>query len=138
MRSSHRRCSTKKGFLKNFAKFTGKQASGVWAAALLKSDSNTGIFLWIFRIFYRTPMDNCLCTLHKQLLFLRNWDGFTQLKLIATIVEECKIFSTEHNNRFSSSLWYTNQLASKCSFWYECDTLLASVRLLELLECKKC
>ena len=45
LRSSHRRCSTKKGFLKNLAKFTGKQASGLRAATLLKRNSNAGVFL---------------------------------------------------------------------------------------------
>ena len=35
----------KKRFSENFAKFTGKQASGLRAAALLKSESNTGVFL---------------------------------------------------------------------------------------------
>ena len=37
LRSSHRRCSTKKGFFKNFAKITGKQASGLRASALVFS-----------------------------------------------------------------------------------------------------
>ena len=39
-----------------------------------------------------------------------------QLKLIAIIDEEWKIFPTEHNNRLSSSLWYTNQQVFKYSF----------------------
>ena len=52
-RSSHRRCSTRTGALKNFANFTGKHRC--WSlfliklqarpAALLKRDSNTGVFL---------------------------------------------------------------------------------------------
>ena len=53
-------CSVKKGFLKNFAKFTRKHLC--WSlfliklqafkpVYLLKKDSNTGAFLWKLRIF---------------------------------------------------------------------------------------
>ena len=51
-RSSHQRCSMKKGVLKNFAKFTGKhlcQSLFINKVAVprpfLKSDSCTGVFL---------------------------------------------------------------------------------------------
>ena len=44
---------------------------------------------------YRTPSGAFFCTLHRQLLFPRNWDILTQLKLIATIDEKWKIFKTE-------------------------------------------
>ena len=48
-RSSHWRCSVKKGVLKNFENFTGKHLS--WSlflrsVTLLIRDSNTGVFLW--------------------------------------------------------------------------------------------
>ena len=53
-RSSHKRCSVRKGVLRNFAKFTGKylcqslffnQVSVLWSATSLKRDSGTGDFL---------------------------------------------------------------------------------------------
>ena len=59
-RSSHRRCSVRKGVLRNFAKFTGKnlclrlffnKITGLRAATLLKRDSGTGVFLCILRNF---------------------------------------------------------------------------------------
>ena len=58
-RSSYRRCSVKKGALKNFANFTEKQICWslfliklqAWkTVALLKRDSNIGLFLWILQI----------------------------------------------------------------------------------------
>ena len=80
-RSSHRSCSVKKGVLKNLTNFTEKQ---MWwslfsikfqtfsPATLLKIDSDTGVFLWIMRIFWeylfsRTSVNDyfsrsgCLC-----------------------------------------------------------------------------
>ena len=66
-RSSHQRCSIKRGVLKNFAAFTGTpvpllfliklQALRLQAVRLqlyLKRDSGTGVFLWIFKIFKNT------------------------------------------------------------------------------------
>ena len=53
-RSSHRRCSLKKGVLENFAKLTGKhrcqslffnKVAGLRPATLLKRNSGTGVFL---------------------------------------------------------------------------------------------
>ena len=50
----------KKGILRNFAKFTGKQlcqslffnkVAGLRPTTLLKRDSGTGVFLWILRNF---------------------------------------------------------------------------------------
>ena len=55
-RSSHRRCSIKKGFLKHCVIFTGKQLcrglflielQAIRPVTLLNRDSNTDIFLWI-------------------------------------------------------------------------------------------
>ena len=53
-RSSHQRCSVRKGILRNFAKFTGKhlcqslflnKVVGLRPTTLLKRDSGTGVFL---------------------------------------------------------------------------------------------
>ena len=61
--SSHRRCFIKKDVLKNFAKFTGKhlhwslfmiKPQGSGPVTLLKTDSNTGAFLWICEVFKNT------------------------------------------------------------------------------------
>ena len=57
LRSSHRRCSTKKkGFLKNFARFAGKQVSGLRAATLLKKRLQHWCFLVNFANFFRIPI----------------------------------------------------------------------------------
>ena len=56
LRSNHRRCSTKKRFLKNFAQFTGKQASGLRAATLLKKPLQYSCFLVNFANFSRIPI----------------------------------------------------------------------------------
>ena len=57
-RSSHRRCSSKKGVLKNIANFTGKhprqslffnKAAGLSLQLYQKRNSDTGVFLWILR-----------------------------------------------------------------------------------------
>ena len=70
-RSSHRRCSVRKGVLKNFAKFTGKylcqglsfnKAAGLRPATLLKKRLRHRCFFpWILRkfwehLFYRTSL----------------------------------------------------------------------------------
>ena len=59
-RSSHGRCSIRKGVLRNFAKFTGKN--------LCQSQivSGIGVFVIIVlkflrRSFYRTPLGDCFC-----------------------------------------------------------------------------
>ena len=74
-RGSQRRCSVKKGALKNFAKFTGKQLrqslflnkiAGLRPATLLKKRLWHRCFLVNFakfqrNLFYRTPPDDCFC-----------------------------------------------------------------------------
>ena len=65
-RSSHRRCSVRKGVLtRNFGKFTGKhlcqsllfnKVAGVKPATLIKRDSDTGFFSVNFAKFLRTPI----------------------------------------------------------------------------------
>ena len=58
-RSSHRRCSVKKGFLKNFADFTAKpyvgapfnKAAALRPTPLVKRGSNAGFFLRNLRKF---------------------------------------------------------------------------------------
>ena len=61
LRSSHRRCSVKKGVLRNFANFTGKHLQ---ANNFFKRDSNTGVFLWNLQnfwehLFWRTFANDC-------------------------------------------------------------------------------
>ena len=71
------------GILKNFVNFTGKhlcltffviKLQAVTPATLLKTDSNTGIFLWYLRtfkehIFYRTPPVAASKDIEQQHLF---------------------------------------------------------------------
>ena len=70
-RSSHRRCSVKKGVLKNLRNFTGKHL--YWSlfliklqtfrpATLLRRDSNTGFFLWNLQSFYEHLFEEHLRT----------------------------------------------------------------------------
>ena len=59
-RSSHQRCSIRKGILRNFAKFTGKH---LYQSLFF----GTKVFLWIFRnflehLFYRTRLGDCFWT----------------------------------------------------------------------------
>ena len=74
-RSSHLRCSVRKGFPRNFAKFTGKhlcqslffnKVAGLRPATLLKKRIDTGLFLRILQnfqvqLFYRKPLGDCFC-----------------------------------------------------------------------------
>ena len=64
LRSSHRRCSVKKGVLRNFAKFTGKhlcqrlffnKVAGLRPATLLKKSLWHRCFPVNFAKFLRTP-----------------------------------------------------------------------------------
>ena len=78
-RSSHQSCSIEKSVLKNFAIFTGKHLR--WSLLLIdfrasrpatffKSDSNTGIFLWILQnfLFWWKSANNCFCSSYFLLL----------------------------------------------------------------------
>ena len=64
LRSSHRRCSVRKGVLRNFAKFTGKH--------LCQSlfFNKTPFFTSLF--FYRTPLGGCFCCFPRVFIFQRN------------------------------------------------------------------
>ena len=63
-RSSHRRCSVKKGALKNFPKLTGKdlcqslffnKVAGLWPVTLLRKETLAQAFLCEFCEVLRTP-----------------------------------------------------------------------------------
>ena len=82
-RSSHRRCSMKKGVLVNFpTKFTGNHLcqslffNKVDLQLYYKRDSGIRAFLWILQnfqehFFYRTPLDGCFqCFCKRKLLSL--------------------------------------------------------------------
>ena len=69
-RSSHQRCSIKKGVLKNFAKFTGKQlcqglffnkvaACNVFKKRLWHRYFPVNFAKFLEYLFYRTPLDDC-------------------------------------------------------------------------------
>ena len=65
-RSSHRRCSVRKGVLRKFAKFTGKhlckiQRKALNPATLLKKRLWHRCFPVNFAKFYRTLPDDCFC-----------------------------------------------------------------------------
>ena len=77
-RSRHRRCSVKRGVLKNFANFTGKHLC--WSlflimlqsfnpATFLKRDSNTGVLLWSLGNFQNVYFEERLGTIASVSLF---------------------------------------------------------------------
>ena len=75
-RSSHQRCSTKKGVLKNLTKFTGKylrqscffnEVFGLWSVTLLKKKLRHKFFPVSFTdflgtTFYWAPPSDCFCS----------------------------------------------------------------------------
>ena len=68
-RSSHRRCSLRKGILRNVEKLTGKHLC-LRPATLLKKRLWCRCFLVNFAkflrtLFYRTPLGDCFCTEKK-------------------------------------------------------------------------
>ena len=70
-RSSHQRCSVRKGVLRNFANFTGKHLCQSLYFNKIR-ESGTGVFLWILRnfwqhLFYRTSLGDCF------LLIVMKW-----------------------------------------------------------------
>ena len=80
LRSSHHRCSMKKGVLRNFTKFTRKhlyqslffnKVAGLTLATLSKKETLAKVFSCGFckicknRFFYRTPLDACFCVLWR-------------------------------------------------------------------------
>ena len=87
-RSSHRRCSVKKGVFKNFAKFTGKkqcQSLSFNEVTGLRPSLKEGLWHRCFPVnllkvlrqwhrsfpgrksFYRTPLGDCFCKVRKAL-----------------------------------------------------------------------
>ena len=81
-RSSHRRCSVRKGVLTIFAKFTGKHLCQN-LFFLKKRDSSTGAFLWIFMKFLRTPF---LHNTSTRLLPTRAWHNKNVKLLLILLV----------------------------------------------------
>ena len=74
-RSSHQRCSVRKGVVGNFGKFTEQhlcqsllfnKVAGLNLQLYWKRDPGTGIFRWILRnflehLFCKTPPGHCFC-----------------------------------------------------------------------------
>ena len=81
-RSSLRRCSIRKGGLRNFAKFTGKHLR---QSHCFKKDSGPGVFLWILEnfsdhIFYRTRHSDCFSILYCGWLYMVGIDNASSQK----------------------------------------------------------
>ena len=76
VRNSHQRCSVKKKLLLQIPQYsifiyTGKhlcwslfsrKLHAWWHATLLKKDSNTGVFLWIWQKFLTVPISKNICS----------------------------------------------------------------------------
>ena len=95
-RSSHLRCSVKKGVLRNFAKFAGKhlwqrfffnKVAGQACNFIKKRAPGACAFLWILRnfsehLFYRTRPDDCFCYFHiKQSILLIIYITHTRMQM---------------------------------------------------------
>ena len=89
-RSTHRKCSVRKGAFINFAKFTVKHLcqslffNKVAGFSLQKRDSGTGVFLWVLRnfckrFFYRAPYGDCF--------FIKIWQITCYLKGLRTLLK---------------------------------------------------
>ena len=104
-RSHHRRCSIKKGVLKNLAKLTREhlcqslffnKVADLRTATLFKKSPDTAVFLWILRnfqehIFYRTPLAGCFSKFAKY-----------HYKKLKELLNESKRKSFNEENIFSA------------------------------------
>ena len=100
-RSSHGRCSVRKGILRNFAKFTRKllcqglffnKVAGWNLQPYQKRDSGTGVFLWILRNFANT-----FFTEQLRWLLLTFFTGY--LLMIAFVHQAATLNSNGNNNK---------------------------------------
>ena len=112
-RSTHRRCSVRKGVLRNFAKFTGKhlcqrlffnKVAGLRPATLLKKSLWHMCFPVNFAKFLRTP-------------FLQNTSGRLLLHVVAffepSVMKEVRILDLHNNStililKFQNKAVYTS------------------------------
>ena len=110
LRSSYRRCSLKKGILKNFAKFTGKH---LCRSFFYQRDSDTGVFSWILRsfqehLFYITAPSNYVCLLKRELHALMLSYEFCKISqnsiFIEHFVEIVSVFAN-HKRIFDWNRW---------------------------------
>ena len=76
-RSSHRRCSVKKGVLKNFVKFTGKQLSQSVVfnkvAGVTKSLKQKRDTMWKIMTSVSSRNNNLWVDRNSQIIFYHNW-----------------------------------------------------------------
>ena len=102
-RSSLRRCSIRKGVLRNFAKFTGKHLRQ--SHCFKKRDSGPGVCLWILEnfsdhLFYRTRLSDCFSILYCGWLYMvginnassQNFFKFRVIVIIAVTVVDTRIW----------------------------------------------
>ena len=109
-RSSHQRCSIKKAVLKNLEIFTGKhlplsllliKLKAFRPATLLKTDSNTGIFLWILQkilvhLLWRTSGKGYFCntTLRRSRIYF----------YLSTIITKCFMLDVWQGSEYASDI----------------------------------
>ena len=102
-RSSLRRCSIRKGVLRNFAKFTGKHLRQ--SHCFKKRDSGPGVCLWILEnfsdhLFYRTRLSDCFSILYCGWLYMvgidnassQNFFKFRVIVIVAVTVVDTRIW----------------------------------------------
>ena len=101
-RSTHQRCSVKKGVLRNFTKFTGKRlCQSLFFNKVTDTvdffnklqaqvaDSGIGVFRGILRnlleyLFYRTPPDDCFWINQHKALVNKSFKSFTHSNVFRT------------------------------------------------------
>ena len=151
LRSSHWRCSVRKDVFRNFAKFKGKHLCqslffnevADWGLQLYsKRDSGTGVFLWIFAKFLRTPFLNNtsghlllsldhMCFFCISLLFLSFIDSLIHriiTEVDTTLVKLWHFFKTpllRSNGRISTSVLGAIQIV--ISYYSTCAMIISEM-----------
>ena len=122
-RNSRPEVFCKKVVLRNFAKFTGKHlcqslffntVAGLAWNVIKKRDSGTGVFLWIFVKFVRTPFlqntsGGCFCTMVMH--------GIQQRFAASHVSSEKSVFFCEHA-RQHALIWSAQQTNHVLSYHY--------------------
>ena len=107
-KSSHQRCSMKKGILRNFTKFTGKHLcqSLFFHKLYQKRGSGTGVFLWNLlnfkeHLFYRTPLDD----------YFYVWSVYSRTWTVTTQKMKCSVKHLFTKEIFNGKLHFWNRVS---------------------------
>ena len=116
-RSSHRRCTVKKGVLRNFAESTGRhlcqslffnKVAGLGLQLYWKRDRGTGVVLWILR------NHNYFCSVSLITAFSISWNKYDEVVTleIAILCKKAMVREGTRDREFLTyPLIYSNKLA---------------------------